>query len=411
MSKTLLVLRNEIVTTLTRRSFLLATFGLPLVGALVLLGASALNRSSPDVITALTSAPDVSEQQTEGYVDRSGIIESLPANLPEGRIVPYPTDAAAGQALAAGEISGYYVVPADYVDSGKLVYICPDPRPFASAAQAGPMSWALLVNLLDGDIELARGVWNPMDLQVTSLAPEPRRPSDDVLVRSIPHVTMLLFYSVILMASSLLLNAVGTEKKNRVMEILLLSLSPRQMLVGKITGLGIIGLIQTGAWLGIGYAALRIGGRTFDWPAGIEPPVSVMAWGFVFFLLGYAVYASLMAGVGVLVRDWQEASQATFVVIMPLLAAYAIMGYLTDYRHGVLAAGLSLFPLTAPIVMTMRLAAGDVPLWQLLLASGLMLVTAILIMRAVARMFHAQNLLSGQPFSFRRLFAALLGRE
>jgi ABC-2 type transport system permease protein len=69
---------------------------------------------------------------------------------------------------------------------------------------------------------------------------------------------------------------------------------------------------------------------------------------------------------------------------------------------------LSLFPLTSPIVMMMRLTIGGVPLWQVLLAVGLLILTAVLVVRAVARMFRAQVLLSGQPFSAKRYARELL---
>jgi len=87
-----------------------------------------------------------------------------------------------------------------------------------------------------------------------------------------------------------------------------------------------------------------------------------------------------------------------------------ILAPLAGAPHAALPTALSLFPLTAPIVMMMRLTEGSVPLWQLLLSAGLMLVTTYIIVRAVAAMFHAQNLLSGQPFSFKRFANALLGR-
>ena len=71
---------------------------------------------------------------------------------------------------------------------------------------------------------------------------------------------------------------------------------------------------------------------------------------------------------------------------------------------------LSIFPLTSPVVMVMRLTNGAVPLWQLLLSILLLFVTAYYALHSVAAMFHAQNLLSGQPFSLRRYFGALVGR-
>jgi ABC-2 type transport system permease protein len=208
----------------------------------------------------------------------------------------------------------------------------------------------------------------------------------------------------------LLLNSVSSEKKSRVMEVLLLSASPQQMLTGKIVGLGVLGLLQAAIWAGTGYALLRVGGRTFQLAPGLALPPSILAWGIVFFLLGFAVYASLMAALGALVPSMQEASQSFIVVIWPLLVPLFFFVALIEKPHGAIAVGFSLFPLTAPVAMMTRLAASEVPWWQPLLAVVLLLGTAAFIIRAVSGMFHAQNLLSGQPFSARRYLRALLGR-
>jgi ABC-2 type transport system permease protein len=79
-------------------------------------------------------------------------------------------------------------------------------------------------------------------------------------------------------------------------------------------------------------------------------------------------------------------------------------------QDAALPVALSLFPLTAPVAMIMRLTGGGVPLWQLLLSAGLVFAAAYATLRATAAMFHAQNLLSGEPFSVNRLAGALLGR-
>jgi len=93
-------------------------------------------------------------------------------------------------------------------------------------------------------------------------------------------------------------------------------------------------------------------------------------------------------------------------VIIPMF----FMSVIIENPHGMLATVLSLVPLTAPITMMTRLAAGGVPLWQPLLAAGLLLVTAYVVIRAVSGIFRAQTLLSGQPFSVKRFVGALLGR-
>jgi ABC-2 type transport system permease protein len=212
--------------------------------------------------------------------------------------------------------------------------------------------------------------------------------------------------------SNLLAESVSSEKANRTIEVLMLSVTPRQMLAGKIVGLGIAALLQTIAWLGAVYIVLTAGGPALNLPRGFTFPASLLVWGLVFFLLGFAIYASLMAGVGACASKLKEASQASFVVLSPLMAGYLVglIAPLTEASREALPVALSLFPLTAPVVMVMRLVEGSVPAWQLLLSVGLMVATAYLIVRAVAAIFRAQYLLSGQSFSLPRFFGALLGR-
>ena len=117
-----------------------------------------------------------------------------------------------------------------------------------------------------------------------------------------------------------------------------------------------------------------------------------------------------MAGLGALVPNLQEASQATIVVIWPLLIPLFFMVSLIENTHGGLAIGLSIFPLTAPIAMMARLAVGGVAWWQPFVAAGLLVMTIMFVMRAVSRVFHAQTLLSGQPFSVKRYVGVFVGR-
>jgi ABC-2 type transport system permease protein len=187
---------------------------------------------------------------------------------------------------------------------------------------------------------------------------------------------------------------------------------PRQLLTGKIIGLGIAGLVQAVIWLGTSYVLLRLSGRTFQLPSEINISISFLTWGIVFFLLGYAVYASLMAGLGALVPNLREASQATIVIMIPMMIPMMLSNTVfAQAPNGVLAVVLSLFPLSAPIAMLARLSMGGVAWWQPIAAAVLLALTALVILRAVARMFRAQSLLAGQGFKLNLYFRALLGRE
>ena len=130
----------------------------------------------------------------------------------------------------------------------------------------------------------------------------------------------------------------------------------------------------------------------------------------VYFLLGYALYASLMAGIGALVPDIKAGSQASSLVLIPLFIGYllSVMPFTLEVPNGVLAITISLFPLTSPVAMVMRMTITAVPLWQLSLSLGLLVVTVILVLRAVGKIFRTQMILSGQTFTVRRYLRALL---
>jgi len=413
MNKILIVLKNEIVTLISRRSFWLTALGLPVFGALIFAVVGAINRSasvSQNVAQAFTGPQVV---RPEGYVDPGGIIKAIPADVPAGKFIEYPDEAAARKALQAGEISAFYLVPPDYVETGNLTNVRPDFNPLASSNnQPYAFTWILQVNLAGGNEMFANLVSGPMHLTDESLATAPQPDQNNALAYWTPYIITLLFYGLIIGASSLLLGNVSKEKENRVMEILLTSVTPRQLLTGKITGLGIVGLGQTLIWLATTYVLFSLSGRTFKLPSEIHLPVSFLVWGLVFFLLGYAVYASLMAGLGALAPNLREASQATFVIMLPMMVPLFLSSsvFMTE-PNGSIATGLSLFPLSAPVAMMARISAGGVPWWQAPLAAVLLALTAVVILRAVAGMFRAQSLLAGQGFNMRMYFRALVGRE
>ena len=166
-------------------------------------------------------------------------------------------------------------------------------------------------------------------------------------------------------------------------------------------------------WLAAVYTVFNIGGSTLSLPEGFSFPGDIIIWSLVFFVGGFGIYASLMAGVGALVPKMKEAGAANLIVISPLLLGYiiGIMAPLAESAESALPIILSFFPLTAPIVMIMRLTNSLVPLWQLVLSMVLVLATNVLIIRATASIFEAQHLLSGQPFSLKRYLGILFSRN
>lgn len=408
MNKIRIVFLQELLTVLRSRSFLLTLFLIPLAGFVLILVISGLqkNNQTTSITDFLTPSP---EFVLPGVIDQSGIIQAIPEEM-QPYIKLYPDIPSANTAVEGGEITEFYVIPQNYLSSGEIDVYRKDFNPLSESNGSGTLIALLEEYLLKYDPVLLERIRQPVQLEANYTSDEPVRDPDSLMTFYLPYGITMLFYMLILGASSTMLNSITKEKQNRVMEMLLTSMTPAQMLGGKILALGLIGLFQTVVWTVSGFLLLRLSGRTFSLPVEFTIPVSVLIWGIVFFLLGYAMFASLMAGVGAMVPNLREGSQATFIIILPLIVPLFFINTLIGQPNGDLSMGLSLFPLTSPVAMMTRLAATSVPVWQTILAAVLQIATAYLIVRAVAGMFRAQTLLTGQTFKFKLFVQALLGK-
>jgi ABC-2 type transport system permease protein len=407
-----LVLKNDFINTVTRKSFLLTLILLPLVSFIVVLVAGALQPTAAatqgaDPLTNFLAPGEVKE--AIGYIDPAGIIKKIPEDM-DAVFLRYDGEVQALHGLESGEISSYYLIDPDYIKTGKVTYINPEFNPLSAFEGSGTIAMLLNYGLLQKDDALLGLVQVPIrKLERIYLSPEPQRESGNMLTFFLPYGVMLLFYIIILSASSLLLNSITNEKQNRVIEILMTSVTPIQLLAGKIIALGVVGLLQVIFWVGGGFFLLKLSGNLFDLPIAFILPPSFLFWAVIFFILGYAVYASLMAGVGALVPNLREASQATTIVVMPLVIPLMFISAIAEDPNGSISIFLSLFPLTSPVSMMARMSA-TVPVLEILISIVILVVTVIFLVRGIAGLFRAQFLLSGQPFRLKMFLKALIGR-
>ena len=426
MKKTFLVIRQELITTFSRFSFLTFALIIPIL-AVIILGAIKIIQGRPEQSSstpiAASSDPDI---EREGFVDHSGLIQEISDDF-QDYLIPYETETQAAEALSEGDITAYYVIPVDYLSSGDVDYVYPYDQSFLSDGQQWVIKLVLTRNLLGGDKDMADQIWNPVwQWDVRNLAQESQERTDsgDVcnrpgagcdsneLIRYMPSMMVAFFFLSFMSSSTMLFSSIGTEKENRTIELLMVSLTPRQLLTGKTIALGIAGIAQTVVWLIAIYIIFNLGGTTLKLPDGFVFPVEIVVWGLVFFIGGFGLYASLMAGAGALVPKMKEAGIANFLAMIPLFIGYmaGLLAPLIGFSDSGFMVFLSFFPFTSPVVMIMRLTNSFVPIWQLLLTVALLFGTAYYALRLVATMFHAQNLLSGQPFSIKRYFLALTGK-
>ena len=189
--------------------------------------------------------------------------------------------------------------------------------------------------------------------------------------------------------------------------MLLVSVSPLELLTGKLAALGLLGLLQIALWIagafltGEGTQSTRI-----QDVYAVTPEFFIM--GGVYFLLGYTLYASIFAGIGALTKDGSEVTSTTSWLMMPLFLPYLLVQMLVTKPDSIFTLILSLFPATSPAAMLIRLLTGNVQPWEHLVAVTLLLLAIALSLRSVARLFKAQIMLAGQPFNVVGYVKALL---
>jgi ABC-2 type transport system permease protein len=413
MNKIKSILVQEILNLVSRFSFWFGAVGVPLIGFTIYAGVSLVNNSqdgdqnvASTLIQSLATAP---EELPVGYIDRAGLIQVFPPDVDEAGFIAFPDEKSALVALEEFEILGYITIAEDYINTGEMVFTA-DQFSLETVEVPNILERVIQYNLLGQDLQRYDWIIASPQVKEVSLSPAPARDQDNALTFFLPYAVTLLFYILIMGSATLMLNSIGKEKENRIIEILMVSVSPTQLLSGKMIGLGLVGLFQLVIWGGSAYSLLWLSGRAFNLPPEFQLAPSILAWGVVFFILGYILYGCLMSGLGALVPNIREASQVSFIIVLPMLIPLITISVLIRAPNGGLAVGLSLFPLTSPVTMMLRLAATSVPVWQILLSIFILLGAVFLAIRAAAGMFRAQTLLSGQKFSLKTFLLALAGR-
>jgi ABC-2 type transport system permease protein len=342
-------------------------------------------------------------------VDEAGLIAELPPGLPPDALQAYASPTAAQAALAAGEIDEFFLVPADFVTNGDVRLTVRNFRPFAGeGGTSGLFTYVLNYNLA-GDALLAGLVNDPSpEVTVQALAPQIEDENlDSPLAFFVPFATLFIFFFLITMSSGYMLASVAREKENRTAEVLLVSLRPRELMLGKLLGLSAIGLIQRIVWMGGGLFALDRGQALLQTAGSFDLPPGFVFWGLLYFVLGYLLYASMMAALGALAPNTREGNQFTFVILLPLIIPLWMANTFLNAPHGSLSVIMSLFPLTAPVAMMTRLATGGIPTWQPVVGLALLALTTYLVVLMAARFFRPDTLLSGAALQWRRVWGVL----
>lgn len=402
MRNILNVFKFEFLTVLKRRSFILSLILVPLIPSLLLGILNLINQDESQSFQEVI-IQEVGSPLPIGVVDLGNVIKEYPEWLTQGRLVPLESEAEAREKTAAGQLQGFYVIEPDYLETGNMRFIKPQISMITEILQEDLLKDLINYNLLGADQERYLRFMNPANFTFEYLNPETAdtRDQSNAATYWVPYAVTMFFYLIILISSGLMLNAVTKDKENKTIEILLSSARPLDLFIGKILAFGLLSLIQLVVWFGTLVLLVDMGKTSLPFLQNISIPTSVLWASVPFFIGGFLLYGSLMAGMGAVAPNLREGNQSTFVLVLPLLFAMLSINQLIETPFSSFTTFMTVFPFTSPVVMLTRLSVGAVPAWQLIASIVLLVGTVVIVIRGVSNLFSSQYLLSGQKMDVR----------
>jgi ABC-2 type transport system permease protein len=345
-------------------------------------------------------ARPTAELMTIGYVDELGGFQQYTS---QGNItmVRFDTPNDATEALVNGDIKEYFVIPSDYISTGVINRYTLEKQLAASSAVTTAINNFLTSNLLAGKVPEAtvariEAPLNLVSIRLTetgAVAPEQGGYGNFV----IPAVFGILLALAIIFTSMYLLQGLGQEKENRLIEVLLSSVSARQLLTGKVLGIGAAGLAQVAVWaisapLLLNLASSSIGGFV----STIQLPANFIVLAVVYFVLGYLLFAVISASIGAVSSSSQEGQQLIGIFTIPLLIPLWFMSLIMFLPGSPVWVFFTIFPLSAPVVVIIRLGVSGIPAWQLIASIAVLVLSIIGILLLTIRIFRTYLLMYGK---------------
>jgi len=378
-----------------RRRFLMVLFSVPLmiILTIVLVIAVIMVNSNPTPI---------------GYIDHSGILANpIPqpaAKWPERTVpmVAYPDEPSAKTDLLAGKIQAYYIISADYLQTGKAEEVYQS-QPKGIAVQQ--FNSFLATNLLATQPpEVVKRIQQGSQITVQS-ADNSRQANENQIVNLVmPFIAGILFIVGMTTSSGYLMQAVVEEKENRTMEIMVTSVSPNQLMSGKVIADIAIGVTQLVVWAIFVIFGLLIGKNFVPWLSGLQFSREIIGTILLVMVPAFIMISGLMAAVGATVAEATEGQQIMALFTLPLWIPYILIATFIQNPNSPLAVALSIFPLTAPMTIAMRIGFTTIPTWQLITSVTLLVLSAIGAVWFAGRAFRLGMLRYGQRLRWKEIF-------
>jgi ABC-2 type transport system permease protein len=431
MNKTFLIIQREYLTRVRKKSFLLTTILVPII----IIGFYA-------AIIAIAVSDDTGPEKI-AVVDNGNLFNgSVPADPKEKEslkleLVSNETEASFKSKYRDQGYSAFVYIPQFDIDKPEGIKLH---SPSAvSLSTKSRIEWKIdkaieQKRLANANIDPKRyeSIKSNITVETAIDSGDGEKKSMETVATGVAFAAGILIYMVLLIYGSMVMRGVMEEKTNRISEVIVSSVKPFQLMLGKIIGIGAVGITQFLIWIvligilqfimplifpsmgdavtsaGPGAEAMRQATENTNMLSkvteGIDTiPMGMLVVSFIFYFIGgYLMYASLFAAIGSVSEDQQDAQQLIFPVMMPIILGFVIMTKAVQQPHGSLAMFGSMFPLTSPIVMIGRIPFG-VPIWEVLLSMLLLALFFVFCTWLAGRIYRTGILMYGKKGSWKEM--------
>ena len=416
MNKTWIIIQREYLTRVRKKTFLLSTILFPLLYVGLIFGSAALTEGSKETLSiALIDNSGYFTKEAldkENKLDNSSVLTLINSNTADSLD------------LEKQGYDGYLVIPALQWQKGV------NDLALSTFKSYGSGSTSVIESKLN---RIWQGVLNDslqIDQQQQAILAQSRigfvtRNVNDVQADSnfaegIGYVSGFLIYFILLIYGSQVMMGVMEEKTNRIAEVIVSSVRPFQMMLGKIVGVGAVALTQFAIWVAFIFAVYNLGkesgtsmGAMADAVGGVQKlftsvnmPLILSFFAF-YFLGGFFFYASLYGAIGSAVNeDMREAQSLSFPVTMLVIISFVMMTSAAANPTGPVAVWGSIIPFSSPIVMMVRIpygVPGTVPIWQLALSMGMLVVSFLVTVWFAGKIYRTGILMYGKKASWKEM--------
>ena len=302
--------------------------------------------------------------------------------------------------VSDGKIGGFLWLTDSDLANRKVVYSAKDVTDFGESIELRNAVHSALVKrqlgqkgMSDAEVET---VLKPIDFDSIRIE-KGKEGASGIAVFLVSFTMVMLLYVNVLVYGFAVMRSIIEEKSSRILEVLLSSVTAKQLLAGKIIGVGAVGLTQIIIWLTIAGAFWLPGLMSSSSMLANAhiPMVGVAAFG-VFFILGYFLYSTMYAALGSMVNSDQEAQQVQWPAMVPIVFAIVLSTPVLQHPNSQLAFWTSMVPFFAPILMFVRIMAETPPMWQIVLCIALMLLTTWGLLGLSSRIYRVGILMYGK---------------